>query len=72
MLYNVYRQNKPSTVAKSKPNQPKMFEMDIELVDTIYVEAGCPIEAAKSLGHVHPLVECVNGYDLETGKPLKS
>ena len=71
MLYNVYKQNIPSVIAKTKNSPAKMFEADLQLVDTIYVERGCPIEAAKAKGHVHPFVEAVNGYDLETGKPLK-
>lgn len=71
MLYNIYKQNVPSVTVKGKGNT-RMFEMDIQLVDTIFVEDGCPIEAAKAKGHIHPIVECANGYDAETGKPRKS
>jgi hypothetical protein len=71
MLYNVYRQNTPSVIAKSKSNYTKMFEADLQLVDTIFVERGCPIDAAKAKGYVHPFVECCNGYDFNTGRPLK-
>jgi hypothetical protein len=70
MLYNIYRQNIPSVIAKS--NYTKMFEADLQLVDTIYVERGCPFDAAKAKGYIHPVVECVNGYDFNTGRPLKS
>jgi hypothetical protein len=71
MLYNIYRQNTPSVVAKGKPSHTRMFEADLQSVDTIYVERGCPFDAAKAKGHVNPVVECVNGYHPETGKPLK-
>jgi hypothetical protein len=72
MLYNVYKQNTPSVVVKGKHAYTKMFEADVQLVDTIFVEYGCPIDAAKAKGHIHPLVACINGYNDETGKPLKS
>ena len=71
MLYNVYRQNTPSVIAKSKNQYAKLFEADLQLVDTIFVERGCPIDAAKAKGHIHPFVECCNGYNFETGKPLR-
>ncbi len=65
MLYNIYKQNTPSV------SRNNMFEPDLRLVDTIFVESGCPIDIAKTKGHIHPLVECCNGYDLN-GKPLKN
>ena len=71
MHYKVYKQNTPSVVAKGRQTYTKMFEADLQLVDTIYVERGCPFDAAKAKGHIHPVVECINGYDSETGKPLK-
>jgi len=71
MLYHVYKQNIPSVVAKGKSNYLKMYDADLQLVNTIFVESGCPIEAAKEKGYEFPIVECVNGYDPETGKPRK-
>ncbi len=71
MLYNIYRQNIPSVVTKDRKTDTKLFEIDIQLVDTIFVESGCPIEAAKAKGHIHPVVECCSGYDPETGKTLR-
>jgi len=71
MLYNVYRQNTPSVIAKGKSNYAKMFELDLQLVEVMFVDRGCPIEAAKVKGHIHPVVECCNGYNFETGKPLR-
>lgn len=71
MLYNIYKQNVPSVTVKGKGNT-RMFEMDLELVATIFVEQSCPIEMAKKMGYAHPVVECVNGYNPETGKPNKS
>ena len=72
MLYNVYKQNTPTVMTKSKNSHTKMFELDLQLVEVMFVDCGCPIEAAKAKGHIHPVVECCNGYKFETGKPLRS